>query len=142
MKIHENTIKLQLGYYISVVSLRCMMDALRALDLDTLTDEGQSTLNEIEFATMYSQTVLDNILGEIRETDDNIDSQDEKGIEDMACKVEKMIEAGLYKKKIPTPKDVTTHIFQTIDAIADNFQPEKLKKGKIKMEDVSKMAGL
>ena len=119
-----------------------MMDALRALDLDTLTDEGQSTLNEIEFATMYSQTVLDNILGEIRETDDNIDSQDEKGIEDMACKVEKMIEAGLYKKKIPTPKDVTTHIFQTIDAIADNFQPEKLKKGKIKMEDVSKMAGL
>lgn len=109
MDIQENTIKLQLGYYISTVSLRCSMDALRGLDLDTLADEGQSTLNEIEIALLTSQAALAKILGEIRETDDNIDSQDEKGIEDMACKVEQMIEDGLIDTML-TPKSQANHM--------------------------------
>jgi len=92
MDIQENTIKLQLGYYIATVSLRCMMDALRGLDLDVLSNEGQSTLNEIEIRLSEAQAALDYILGEIRELDVNIDSQDESWIEDMACKVEQMIE--------------------------------------------------
>ena len=104
MNFHENIIKLQLGYYISTASLNCMMDAIRSIDLDVLPDEGQSTLNEIEIAITTSQTVLDNVLSEIRELDINIDSQDEKGIEDMACKVEQMILDGLIDASIPTEK--------------------------------------
>ena len=95
MKTHENTIKLQLGYYIATVSIRCAFDALRSLGLDTLTNEGQSTLNEIEIALSTAQNVLDNVLSEIRELDVNIDSQDEKGIDDMACNLHSEIDDPL-----------------------------------------------
>jgi len=114
-----------------------MIDGLRALYSTTPSITGQSNLNEIEIALTQAQTVLDNVLGEIRELDDNIDSLDEQGIDDMACKVEQMIEDGLYKKTPNQP---------ALDELADEiFRPKRVETDLIvdpTIAKFSKAAGL
>lgn len=114
----EESIKISLSYGVAQKAIELLLDSLRSVNLNDLTREGARDVNYVENQTIKADEVLSMADADIKEWEKMQDESDEDKVIDMICKIENIIEGGIY----PRLKNQNQ---PALEEIADSLPPEK-----------------
>ena len=95
----DESIKISLSFGVAKKALELLLDGLRSIDFNDIPRHSVRDINYIEGLAIKADEILGMADSDIRELEgQQLDETDESKIDDMICKIESMIEGGIYAK--------------------------------------------